>query len=268
MIDVSVIIPCYNQGKYLDEAIQSVTRSQYEGYEIIIVNDGSTDNFTNQIISGYKHPRIRTVTTKNQGLAEARNTGIRLSAGKYILPLDADDKISPNYLAEGAKVLDEDESVKVVTCEVRLFGADHGKMQLLDFSLENLICQNTMVCSCLFRRRDYDLTRGYNPAMKHGFEDWDFWLSLMETGGSVHHIPKEHFFYRIKKKSMRTVLQQKENRLAEMRYQIYLNHKELFSRYFFDPRKSFEYILIRDSMEYKLGKWMLQPVRLLFDFIR
>ena len=258
---VSVIIPCFNQGTYLGETIQSVLRSDFATYEIVIVNDGSTETFTNQFIDNYNHPNVRIIKTKNQGLAEARNTGIKASSGKYVLPLDADDKISPTYISEGIKILDKDETIKVVTAETRLFGAVNRRMKLLNFSLENLMCQNTMVCSSFFRRKDFDLTEGYNANMKYGFEDWDFWLTLLETGGSVYRIPEEHFFYRIKKSSMITNLQQRETKLRDMRLQLYNNHKKLYSSYFFDPTKSFEFDLIYNSREYKLGKLLLKPIR-------
>ena len=97
--------------------------------------------------------------------------------------------------------------------------------------------------------------------MKYGFEDWDFWLTLLKSGGSVYRIPEEHFFYRIKKNSMITNLRQVESNLRDMRYQLYINHKELFSTYFFDPTKSFEYDLICNSREYKVGKLLLKPIR-------
>lgn len=262
---VSVIIPCYNQGNYIHEAIQSVLASTYPNLEIIVVNDGSTDELTNSIIGNLAHPKIKVVSTINQGLAEARNTGIRNSSGEYVLTLDADDKISSYYIAEAAEILQNDITIKVVTCEVRLFGARNKKMDLAEPSLENLICKNTLICSSLFRRKDFDLTNGFNPGMKFGFEDWDFWLSLLETGGLVYRIPKEHFFYRIKKVSMSRDLGKDEKRQQEMRYQIYLNHKHLYSTLFFDPVKSFEYELIKNSREYKLGKIILMPVRFLLS---
>lgn len=265
---VSVIIPCYNQGDYIHEAIQSVLASTYSDLEIIVVNDGSTDELTNSIIANLAHPKIKVVSTLNQGLAEARNTGIKASQGKYILPLDADDKISPTYIIEAVNILNNNPDIKVVTCNVRLFGAATGRLRLLDFSMENLICQNTMVCSSVYRRKDYDQTHGYNPNMKFGFEDWDFWLSLLKAGGGVNKIPEEHFFYRIKRRSMLTALKRKESDLSKMRYQIYMNHKELYSSLFFNPLKSFEYDLLINSREYKLGKLILRPIRLVLELYR
>src|SRR5215213_6636466 len=95
---VTIVIPCFNLGEYLADTIDSVLAQTFQDFEIIVVNDGSTDERTNRIISDLSHPKIRTIATANQGLARARNSGIAGAAGDYILPLDADDKIAPTYL--------------------------------------------------------------------------------------------------------------------------------------------------------------------------
>ena len=268
MPKVSIIIPCYNQGKYIEETIKSVISSTFKNFEIIIVNDGSTDNYTNQILKKINIPEIKLIQTKNQGLSGARNAGIKNSEGKYILPLDADDKISSGYLDEAINILESNINIKLVTSEVELFGAASGKMSFLDFSIENLLCQNTMTCSSIFRREDFNRTNGYYPNMRYGFEDWDFWLSLLGHGGDVYRIPRVHFYYRIKRRSMIADFAKKTKQLREMRYQIYQNHKELYSQYFFDPTKSFEYYLIQNSKEYKVGKAILKPVRYFFNLLK
>ena len=98
MAKVSVIIPCYNQGAYLNEAVESILAQSYRDFEIIVVNDGSTDEETNRLLSGYDRQQTRVLHTENQGLSSARNNGIREAQGEYILPLDADDRIDPTYL--------------------------------------------------------------------------------------------------------------------------------------------------------------------------
>jgi glycosyltransferase involved in cell wall biosynthesis len=96
---VSVVIPCYNQGHYLPEAVASVLRQAFNDHEIIIVNDGSNDDVTRELLHSYT-PASNTfvVNSENQGLASARNNGIRVVSGEYILPPDADDTIEPHYL--------------------------------------------------------------------------------------------------------------------------------------------------------------------------
>ncbi|HNX59960.1 MAG TPA: glycosyltransferase family A protein, partial [Spirochaetota bacterium] len=134
MPKVSVIIPCYNQGIYVDEAVDSVLRQTFDDYEIIIVNDGSTDEITNEKLKSYCRPRTRVLTTENQGLAEARNTGIRNSSGVYILPLDADDVIAETYLEKAVAILDGNQKVGIVYSRAMLFGERSGEWRLPVYS--------------------------------------------------------------------------------------------------------------------------------------
>ena len=101
---VSVVIPCYNQGQYLDEAVESVISQTYQDFEIIIINDGSNDLETIEILKNYQKPKTRIIHTENQGVIAARNRAIEAAQGKYILPLDADDKIGNTYLEEAVQL--------------------------------------------------------------------------------------------------------------------------------------------------------------------
>ena len=102
MPSVSVVIPCFNQGHFVDEAVDSVLAQSFDDFEIIIVNDGSTDGHTDRLPEDYPRERARVLTT-NQGLAAARNNGIAAAQGTYILPLDADDRILPGYLEKSVR---------------------------------------------------------------------------------------------------------------------------------------------------------------------
>src|SRR4051794_26342282 len=106
MPKVSVVIPCFNQGQFVDEAVASVLAQTCRDFEIIIINDGSTDEATNRKLAAYEHPKVQVIRTANQGAAGARNTGIDASSSPYILPLDADDKIAETYLEKALAVLD------------------------------------------------------------------------------------------------------------------------------------------------------------------
>ena len=105
------------------------------------------------------------------------------------MPLDADDKISSTYIEEAVTILESNGNIKVVTSDVELFGIASGKMTSLEFSIENLLCQNMIVCSSIFRREDFNRTAGFNPNMNYGFEDWDFWLSLLGEEGMFIEFP-------------------------------------------------------------------------------
>jgi glycosyltransferase involved in cell wall biosynthesis len=263
---VSVIMPCYNQGKYITESIQSVLNSTFKDLELIVVNDGSTDDFTNHLLSKMTWGKTTIYNIENQGVAKARNFAIEKSSGTYILPLDADDKISDDYIRQAVEILEKKPDIKIVTCEVQLFGKKHGRMSLPDSSIEMLLAQNTIVVSSLFRRSDFNNTGGFNPDMVLGFEDWDFWLTLLESGGEVFKLDHTGFYYRIGRKSRNSTIQKEQ--FTILRKQLYESHQTLYSMHFFDPAKSFEYNLIRNSMEYKVGSLMLKPVRFLMGLFK
>ncbi len=258
---VSVIIPCFNSGRYLDKTIQSVLCQTYQNFEIVIVDDGSTDASTKEYLSKLSHAKIRVFFKENEGVSLARNIAISKSTGDYVLPLDADDLITEDYLKLAVTILNHNSCVKLVTCNVEYFGYRKGKFPLINFSIEKLLAKNLFVISSMFRRVDYNKTNGFNPNMKNGFEDWDFWLSLLENGGEVQNINKTCFYYRLHKDSRNNLLN--KDTFTKLRYQIYQNHAELYHRYFFNPIDTFEYEQIKYSMEFKLGRILLKPFRLL-----
>lgn len=118
---VSVIIPCYNQGAFIKEAVDSVLAQTFQDFEIIIVNDGSSDAKTNEFLSNFTAPKTTVLSlAENQGPSVARNVAIKAAKGKYILPLDADDKIAPTYLEKAFNVLEQNISVGIVYCKANL----------------------------------------------------------------------------------------------------------------------------------------------------
>jgi len=229
---VSIIVPCYNAEKYILETLQSIQSSVYPSWECIIINDGSTDNSLNVIkeaIDG--NSRFTILSQENAGPSVARNNGIRASHGTYILPLDADDLISKEYISQAVQQLEHDAKIKVVYSNAEYFGKKKGPWILPEYSFNDLLFENMIFCSALFRRSDYDRTRGYDPAL-HGREDWDFWLELLKTGGDVHKLNGIHFFYRTHEESR----DRKANRnLEHIRQHIFNNHRELYAYCFENP---------------------------------
>lgn len=226
MPKVSVIIPCYNQGDWLGEAVDSVLAQTYGDYEIVVVNDGSTDAATVKLLENYDRPKTRVVHTENQGLPAARNNGIREARGDYILPLDADDRIAPTYLEKAVEILEREPETGIVYCYGELFGAATGRIPAPTFSVRKMLLSNLLFCSAFFRRSDWELVGGYSPLMTHGCEDWDFWLSIIERGRKVVRIPELLFSYRVKEKSMNRDMDLPK-RIA-MHHQIMRNHKDLY----------------------------------------
>ncbi|MBI9042252.1 glycosyltransferase family A protein [Lutibacter sp.] len=200
---ISIIIPCYNQAQYLEEALQSVLNQTYTHWECIIVNDGSPDN-TEQIVLEWtqKDRRFKYLYKENGGLSSARNAGIEKAQGEFILPLDADDKIGADYITLGMAAFSENSELKVVYCKAEKFGTESGMWNLKPFSFENLAQENMIFCTALFKKEDWKRVNGYDLNMKFGFEDWEFWISVLKDGGTVKCLNKVCFYYRIKKASM------------------------------------------------------------------
>jgi glycosyltransferase involved in cell wall biosynthesis len=198
---VSVVIPCYNQGAFLEEAVASVLRQTFSDVEIIVVDDGSTDPVTCALLADYRRPRTRVIRTDNRGVSAARNRGIREAAGEYILPLDADDRIGERYLEQAVAVLDRQPAVGIVYCGVELFGEASGEWHLPEFSLPHQLLDNLIFSAALFRRVDWQRAGGYDEGMRDGWEDWGYWLRLLALGKGVCRLPEILFFYRIRRDS-------------------------------------------------------------------
>ena len=226
-VSVSVIIPCFNQGKFVEEAVDSVLAQSYPNFEIIIVNDGSTDKKTNQLLQSYNRPKTRVISTDNQGLAAARNSGIKTANGEYILPLDADDRIGPTYLERAVSFLDERPELGIVYCRAKLFGAVDTEWLLPQFSLQEMLLDNVIFCSALFRFEDWERIGGYDENLLHGWEDYDFWLSLLELGREVFQLPEILFYYRVASDSM-VRARPRQDKLDSFTA-IYKKHRQLFS---------------------------------------
>jgi len=210
---ISIIIPCYNQAQYLDEALQSVLDQTYLNWECIIINDGSPDN-TEEVAKKWleKDNRFKYLCQENGGLSSARNFGISKSAGEFILPLDADDKISSNYVSMAIKAFNKDSNLKIVYCKAEKFGLEKGSWKLPVFSRE-LLARENMIFSCsVFKKSDWLSVGGYDCEMKYGLEDWEFWIALLKKGGNVKCLDILGFYYRIKPISMITKLNEEKRR--------------------------------------------------------
>ena len=153
---VSIIVPCYNQAQYLDECLQSVLEQTYPHWECIIINDGSPDN-TEKVAQEWvvKDTRFKYIYKENGGLSSARNAGIEIADGEFILPLDADDKISAHYLKLAVKEFEKDTYLKVVYCKAEKFGNETGVWVLPEFSLKLLCMQNMIFCTAFFKKKDW-----------------------------------------------------------------------------------------------------------------
>lgn len=202
-VEISVIIPCYNHAIFLEEAIQSVLNQDFDSYECIIVDDGSTDH-TKEIGKRYEneYENIRYIFQENKGLSAARNMGIKNSVGNFILPLDADDKISINYLKETYKKINSNPNISVVYGDSFTFGKSLRKWNLPNYSFNELLYKNMIHCCGLYRKKCWADVNGYDENLRQGLEDWEFWISILKKNKIAVKLKTCFFYYRQNEESM------------------------------------------------------------------
>ncbi len=258
---VSVIIPCYNYAHFLGDAVESVIAQTNLNWECIIINDGSPDN-TEQIALAYckKDKRIKYLFKENGGHSSARNLGIKNCFGKYILPLDPDDKIAPGFLKNAVEVFERTPETKVVTGFTQLFGTTNEVLKLQGYDFKTLLTVNFLYNSCVYRKSDYDATNGYDETML-GFEDWDFWISLLKSGGTITELPFICYHYRKKEDSLFVEFLQDNKRVFKDLLKLYLNQIDSYEKYFSSPIELIQenekmkknIVAYKKSITYKLG---------------
>jgi len=225
---LSVVIPCYNQGEYLKDALNSLAVSRNKIQHTIVVNDGSTDQKTIEIIDNINDNSIQVINQLNKGLANARNTGISESNGKYILLLDADNKVDPNYVTEAIEIMEADKEIGMVYANPRFFHATSLMRTVGDFDIDNILCQNYIDACTIIRRKALEQTGGFDEKMPvQGYEDWELWINMYSKGWKFHHINKFLFDYRVKENSMVNTSNYPENRENNISY-LFKKHQSIY----------------------------------------
>ncbi|MDR1331939.1 MAG: glycosyltransferase [Tannerella sp.] len=199
---VSVVIPVYNAAEFLEETLRSVLASAYPNVEIVLVDDGSTDGSA-AIAARYaaRYARIHFLSQANAGAAAARNRAVDAAKGEYILPVDADDRISAEYISLAVEALHGHPDVKAVYAEAEFFGDRSGKWQLPPFSLRLLARRNMIPVCGMYRKDDWAKAGGYRTDV--GREDWVFWISILKDGGRAVRLNHVGLYYRIQAVSKR-----------------------------------------------------------------
>jgi glycosyltransferase involved in cell wall biosynthesis/predicted O-linked N-acetylglucosamine transferase (SPINDLY family) len=191
-IRVSVIVTCYNYGKFLREAVRSVANQTFEDLEIIIVNDGSTDDsgkVADACVQEFKHRPITVIHQTNSGQpALARNAGIRKASGEFILPLDADDRIEATYLEEAFKAIDADPRIDLVYADSLFDNGKRRERKKAGFYTLPILSKNNQIVYCsVYRRSLWEKIGGYRDNVR-GYEDWDFWIATCLLGARAAYV--------------------------------------------------------------------------------
>ena len=226
---ISVIIPCYNYARYLPEAVDSVINQTFKDFEIIIVNDGSTDDtksVAELLIKKYSEFKIHLLNQENSGNpAISRNRGIELSKGKYILCLDADDKLATTMLEECLNLLKMKPEISIVYTDRVDFNGEESVVKAREYNFEKLKYENHISYCALFKKEVWEKIGGYRTNVI-GCEDWDFWIAAGSRGYFGFYINKPLFYYR---KHNTGVYQKALRNMRLLKANIVLNNSEVYS---------------------------------------
>ncbi len=210
---VSVIIPCYNQGRFVDDAVNSVLNQTYQNFEIIIINDGSTDKFTIDLLKNFKRPKTKVYTTTNQGLASTRNYGFSLSKGEFIQFLDADDFLNPKKFEEQISSFSKDSELGVSYTNCQYYYDDKKeysealiKESLTKDPFEDFVYRwqrgiSIPVHCALFKRKIWDKDRPFVQGFG-AIEDWLMWVYLAKREVRFNFLDRDYAYYRIQSNNM------------------------------------------------------------------
>lgn len=213
---VSIVIPCFNHGEFLSDAVSSTTAIGRDDIESIVVDDGSTDERTRREVDALPAQAVKVIRQENKGLAAARNAGIAVSRGEYILPLDADNRLRSGYIEHGIRILDRNPEIGVVYGDAQYIGTRTGRWRVGPFDPSKLLESNYIDACAVYRRSIWVENHGYDGTMPvQGAEDWDFWLSTLEHGWQFAYVPEILFEYRVAEQSMLTRLRASEKELDD-----------------------------------------------------
>ncbi len=178
--DITVVVPCFNYGRFLTEAIESVAAQDGGSPQIIVVDDGSTDPETVRVLAEAEE-RATVVRQENQGVCVARNRGFSLATTPFVLPLDADDRLAPGSLAALRAVLEADPELGYAYGYIEFFGERTGVMRMPPWDPWRLLFRHTVGPTALVRAEMIRDIGGYDPAFRH-YEDWEIWLHALARG--------------------------------------------------------------------------------------
>jgi glycosyltransferase involved in cell wall biosynthesis len=263
MPTVSIIIPAFNAAAHIDETLDSVRQQTYANWECIIVNDGSTDNSRETIQAFIKDdPRFKLIDIPNSGVCAARNTAVRYAEGTYLFPLDSDDRIAPSCIARCLDEFDKKPGLRLVCPQGQLFGAETGLWVLPEFEYRTMLHHNMIHNSSLFRKTDFERIGGYRTNMKHGLEDWDFFIALLykATPEEVIQLKEPLFYYRVSNNGRRMTAAA-GLRQSEMMDLIVYNNFRIYREYFPDIfHRIQDYDFQKTMLDKKPVQWMIRTM--------
>jgi glycosyltransferase involved in cell wall biosynthesis len=222
---VSVVLPCYNAHRHLARSLASVRAQSFRDFEIILVDDGSTNPETLACLAGLP-AEVRLIRQPNRGLPGARNAGFRAARGRYVLPLDCDDWLEPSFLEKALAALGgRDDDAAFAFSHVAMEGEAHGIVARPFNFFEQLFANQLPYC-LLMSRRLWERTGAYDESMRQGYEDWEFNIRLAAGGAEPVIVPEPLFHYHVSERGM--LLSVSQDRHGELWRSIQQRHRDLY----------------------------------------
>lgn len=201
MKDLSIVIPTYNDAVLLVEAITSVERTTQGQAELLICDDGSKDPASIRVLDRLREAGYRVQRHSNRGLSATRNRLISEAQGKLILPLDADNRLSPGFIENAIAAFNRDPNLGVVYGNRRLFCLVDRDLPVAEFHLHRIAWRNYIDACAMFRRELWEDVAGYDESL-WALEDWEFWIHAGKRGWRFQHLPQTALEYRVRPNSL------------------------------------------------------------------
>jgi glycosyltransferase involved in cell wall biosynthesis len=270
--NVTAVIPCYNDGAYIQEALDSLLNQTIVPDKIIIVDDGS-DVLTRSIIQKINHPIISIIYQENLGVAAARNNAISKVETTFVLTLDADDTFEPTFIEKALVAIKSVPEIVAVCCHYKKFKKQkpYGDViKPLGGSAVSFLVKNNGIACALFKKEIWESVNGYDTNFDKGYEDWEFWISALKNNNVMYVIPEVLFFYRTKDVSRDQIALSKHD--LSLKKQIFNKHQDLYLEHFekvyleliWRQKASLQTVVnIKNGKTYKVGIAILSPIRFL-----
>lgn len=242
----SIFVPAYNVENYIEECIESALNQTYRDFEVVIVNDGSTDSTWDRLQKYRYNPKIKLINKENGGIGSASNYAIKQAVGEYLVQLDSDDILYPNALEELAKYFRANPLVDCIYTNHELINAQ-SEVTGQGWSPPHFDRYENLVGMCVphmraFRRALYHRTIGFDESLLNAV-DYDFFLKLSSVA-SIEYLPRTLYKYRIHKAQTSTSnsrAQLKNHELVVTQYLTSIGYGEFYAKAFnpFEPRSNF-----------------------------
>tara|TARA_R110000868_G_scaffold14457_5_gene67370 strand:- start:21930 stop:22766 length:837 start_codon:yes stop_codon:yes gene_type:complete len=272
---VSFVIPCFNDSQFIEQSISSALNQTYPHIEIIVVDDGSNEQ-TKAVLKKLESRVTKLITQENQGQSKARNVGIKEAKGKYIVTLDSDDFFEPTFCEKAVVIFQQNKSVKIVTCQANLIFDKADTYVFIPYGgvISNFLNHNDALGTSMYKKADWEFCDGYDVSMRQGFEDWEFFIRILENGGIAEVIQEPLYNYRKRNDST-------TNKANSIKYEllsyIYNKHQELYKNHFESfvshllsriEKEEIEKIKNTQRIEFQVGKIVLKPFRWIKNLLK